>query len=776
VAVALAYSILKRKEKETMGEHQVFKTGFLRPRLVVALLAPVLIMTLLSACATSTTNQLGVLELTIQGLSAGLDASITVTGPNGFSVGVKASTKLDKLSAGDYTVSAEDVIQGDTYFPDKRQQSVVVKAGETASFTLTYSKQVAGAGSLEVTMDGLPLNTDANVDITGPGGFSQHLTTSSVLSNLNPGDYQLKASPVAVSSDTYSPTPMNQTVGVAAGSKTELTVTYTKQASTIGQLAIAVTGLPTGLDAALSVTGPNGFSETVTITKTFSALQPGDYEITATKVDGTYPYYPYPKTQRVNVVAGETATAGVAYVPTIIDGVEGDAFGSSVALDGDFMVMGAPRADHGTLINDGAAYVYERTATGEWALLKELIPENKERSLAPRAGLEPAGLSEEDHFGTSVAISGDTVVVGAPNAVSGKICDLHGNCSDIRGGLAYVFKRDEGGRNNFGIAYTLQTLGALTPTRNGDNFGASVAVSDNGNVIVVGEPGLAYDVDGDGTLACDQNTLFEECGVGGAYLFFSDGNVSGTKLLLADDKQDHSVFGAAVALSGDRVVVGAEGDSYDADQDGTEECGISTDNSECFLGSGYLFEKNQGAPDAWGQVAKLVPSESQFDDGFGASVAIEGDTVVLGTHNSDGGQTKASASILERNQGGPDQWGEVKKLDIAGVPEGFNTARVAVHGDVVVMGIPFMNTDLNGDGKVACTPGDFTGDECLTGAVLTFQRNAGGADNFGLVQTFVASDGAKEDFLGFDVVFGGNSMVAGAPGHATVGAVYVLTP
>jgi hypothetical protein len=248
-----------------------------------------LLLWVVSGCTSGSPSSLGSLNLSVQGLT-GIGANITVTGPNSFSQSVKASDKLQELAAGTYTVTARDVVQGsDSYLPDKRQQSPEVKAGETASIIVTYSKQNPSSGSLEVTVNGLPSGTNADVTITGPNGFSQSVTTSSVLSNLTPSDYQLTAKVVKVGSDTYTPIPASHTIGMTAGGKTEFTVTYTKQTSTVGQLVVMVKGLPTGLTATATVTGPNGFSETLTTSKTFSDLPPGEYTVTAAKVDGTYP-------------------------------------------------------------------------------------------------------------------------------------------------------------------------------------------------------------------------------------------------------------------------------------------------------------------------------------------------------------------------------------------------------------------------------------------------------------------------------------------------------
>jgi FG-GAP repeat len=714
---------------------------------VKVLFLSLIVAAVLNACGTSTEVKTGVLELTIGGLT-GVDASVTVTGPNSFNQSVKASTKLENLAVGSYTITASDVIQGDTYFPDKRQQSAVIKGGETTSLAVTYSKQEASAGSLEITINGLPAGTNADVTITGPNGFSQSVTTSSVLSNLTPSDYQLTAKVVKVGSDTYTPIPASHTISITAGGKTEFTVTYTKQTSTVGQLAVRIKGLPTGLTATATVTGPSGFSETLTASKTFSDLLPGEYTVTAAKVDGTYPYNPSPKTQTINVVAGESTNALLAYVPTIPPphAAENTGFGFNVAVEGDLMVVGAPFANFGTSINGGRAYLYQRSSSGEWLFLKELIPDN--------------GHDVGDHFGTAVAVSGDTVVVGAPNAVSAKVCDLQGNCTDIRGGLAYVFKRNEGGQNNFG---SVATLVASDFHNDSDNFGHSVAIS--GNIIVVGANVKDVDLDKSGTIECG-GVINTECGVGEAYIF-EEAEETKTwremKTLLASDAAGGEVFGLFgedVSISGDTVVIGRPRDDKNSDETGT--------------GAAYIFQRNQSGQDTWGEVKKLVASDGVKSDFFGYSVAISGDLAVVGIA-SENNQSEASAYVFQRNQGGTNTWGEVKKLSIGGIFEGNDASNVAVKGDVVVMAVPFMNGDVNGDGSIDCQPPfPGTGEECLTGTALVYQRDAGGKNNFGLVQNFVSSDGAKFDALGSAVAISDNGIVIGAPRHATVGAVYVL--
>ncbi len=729
----------------------------------------------LVACGTSTTQSFGALSLDIQGIPQGMQANVTVTGPDDFQKTLGISQRLENLAVGDYMVTAFDVNQVDTYFPDKRQQSVVVKAGETASLAVTYSKQSASAGSLEVTIKGLPVGTPADVVISGPNSFSQQLSSSSVLSNLTPGDYQLIANAVTVASDTYTSRPTSQTFGVVAGRKTDFTVTYTKQAVTLGQLAITVSGLPTDLNAALTMTGPNGFSETVTASKTFGDVPTGEYTVTASKVDGTYPYNPYPKIQTLTVVAGESADALLAYVPTIMKGEKGDAFGSSVAVDGDFMVIGAPYNESNCLKESGTAYIYQHTVTGEWAFLKELdtsrIHPIVARELTPSACLlEPSGVSGGDHFGYSVAMSGDTVVVGAPDAIA--------ECSVVvcaRAGAVYIFERNEGGTDNFGFVKELSARDGAEA----DHFGRSVAIL--GKTILVGSPYHDNDADADGSVECGGTSDNSECDNGSAFWFhrglqgitaaletWSEGS-----LIAPLDGANGDLFGlsVALALNGDMVVIGSPKDSYDADSDGTVECTTQLEGEECRLGSAYVFVSSGKST----TFRRLTAKDATARNGFGSYVTADDTTIVVGLGED---ATTSSASIFGRGDDAS-VWEDIKTITLENTTLSRETV-VTLNKDKLVIALPYVSSDVNGDGTVDCM-GEGTmnveGTECSTGAVYLFERNQGGANNFGFVRNLVGSDGASSDWLGFAVAINDDTIIASSPGRSEdTGAVYVFTP
>ena len=124
-----------------------------------------------------------------------------------------------------------------------------------------------------------------------------------------------------------------------------------------------------------------------------------------------------------------------------------------------------------------------------------------------------------------------------------------------------------------------------------------------------------------------------------------------TKLTAADGAYDDR-FGTSVSLSGDTVVVGAH----------TANVGGNADQ-----GAAYVFYRNQGGPDAWGQVVKLTAVDGAAGDNFGLSVSLSGDTVVVGAFyaNVGGNVDQGAAYVFYRDQGGPDAWGQVAKLTAA---------------------------------------------------------------------------------------------------------------
>ena len=202
-----------------------------------------------------------------------------------------------------------------------------------------------------------------------------------------------------------------------------------------------------------------------------------------------------------------------------------------------------------------------------------------------------------DFFGTSVAISGDSVVVGA------NLDDDGGSAS----GSAYVFTRS-------GTVWSQQAKLTASDAAAFDQFGTSVAIS--GDSVVVG---ANFDDDG----GSDS---------GSAYVFTRSGTVwSQQAKLTANDAAAGDAFGISVSISGDSVVVGAPSD----------------DDGGSGSGSAYVFTRSGTE---WSQQEKLTASDAAESDRFGISVAISGDSVVVGANlDDDGGSDSGSAYVFTRS-------------------------------------------------------------------------------------------------------------------------------
>ncbi len=331
---------------------------------------------------------------------------------------------------------------------------------------------------------------------------------------------------------------------------------------------------------------------------------------------------------------------------TASDGGGGDAFGDSVAISGDTIVVGSPSAQVGNNLGQGAAYVFERSAGGpnNWGETRKLLASDG---------------AAQDRFGDSAGVSGDTLIIGAPQ---------HSVGNKAFQGAAYVFERNQGGPNNWGEIKKLLSSDGVS----GDQFGSSAAIS--GNTLVVGAP---------------QHSVGNEAFRGAAYIF--ERNQGGAdfwgevKQLLASDGAQNDQFGFSVAMSGDALIVGARSDMV---------------GSNVTQGSAYIFERNQGGINNWGETRKLTASDGTTSDFFGSSVAISGDTAVVGSlfDNVGNNADQGSAYLFERNQGGPNNWGEVRQLlaSDGAANDAFGNS-VGVSGDTAIVGAFRDDVGINSD-------------------------------------------------------------------------------
>jgi hypothetical protein len=291
----------------------------------------------------------------------------------------------------------------------------------------------------------------------------------------------------------------------------------------------------------------------------------------------------------------------------------GDNFGWSVALAGDTLAVGAlfedsaaqgvgGNQDDDTASASGAVYVFRRSGS---AWLQE-------------AYLKASNTGAHDWFGYSVALSGDTLAVGAyleDSAARG----VGGNQDDDTASLSgavYVFRRS-------GTAWLQEAYLKASNTGAGDIFGYNVALS--GDTLAVGayrEDSAAQGVGGDQ----DDDTASAS---GAVYVFRRSGTAwLQEEYLKASNTGANDYFGYSVALSGDTLAVGALGEASAAQGvDGNQDDNTATDS-----GAVYVFRRSGTA---WLQEAYLKASNTGAGDIFGSSVALSGDTLAVGAYGED---------------------------------------------------------------------------------------------------------------------------------------------
>jgi hypothetical protein len=426
----------------------------------------------------------------------------------------------------------------------------------------------------------------------------------------------------------------------------------------------------------------------------------------------------------------------------------GDQFGQTVAISGDTVVVGAYQEDsnakgiNGDQSNDyardsGAAYIFTRSA-GVWS---------------QQAYLKASNAARFDEFGRSVAVSGDTVVVGAAREAS-NATGVNGNEADNSAsysGAVYVFKRS-------GASWSQQAYLKASNTGAGDQFGYAVAIS--GDTLLVSAPfedSNATGVNGNGT-----NNLASSAGA--AYVFKRSGSAwSQQAYLKASNTDSGDAFGYAVAVSGDALVVGAQRE--DSNAKGVN--GNGSDNSASYAGAAYVFARTGSV---WSQQAYLKASNSEVNDEFGRTVAISGDTVVVGAYAEDSNATGSNGNQNDGSMGNSgaayvfkrtgSSWSQQAYLKASntGAGDQFGSA-VAISGDLLVVG-----SDQEASNATGVNGNEANNSVRYAGAAYVFKR-AGSAWS---QQAYLkASNTGMDDRFGQAVAISGNSLVVGAFGESS---------
>jgi hypothetical protein len=185
-------------------------------------------------------------------------------------------------------------------------------------------------GSLALAVSGLPAGVEADVSVSGPGGFSRQLGGTETLVGLALGSYTVVAGGVAVGPSQYAASPSTQAVVLSGPDPASAAVVYSAGS---GHLSVTIADLPDGTAAAVTVAGPDGYNRAVTATETLHRLRPGQYTITGLPVSGgSEQYSPAPSSQTASVGASGTAMATVNYST-------GGPAGFNLRIDGLYLVQ-----------------------------------------------------------------------------------------------------------------------------------------------------------------------------------------------------------------------------------------------------------------------------------------------------------------------------------------------------------------------------------------------------------------------------------------------------
>jgi len=363
-----------------------------------------------------------------------------------------------------------------------------------------------------------------------------------------------------------------------------------------------------------------------------------------------------------------------AYLKATIRG-SGDMFGSSVALDGDTLVVGAVGEDSGFsgspsnngANNSGAVYVFTRD-NSNWS---------------QQAYLKASNIDAYDEFGVSVTISSDTLAIGAlEDSNARSINGDQTNNSRALSGAVYVFVRDNESwsqqayikasnaniQDRFGISISLnantlavganqknasstgsgsayiytrsnvtwseQAIITASNAEGGDLFGKAVSVYKD--TLIVGAPG-----ESSASTTIDTGTDDNTAGSSGAAYVFTRSGLNWTQqaYLKASNAETGDGFGTSVSISANALVVGA----YSEDSASTGVNSDQTDNSASISGAAYVFIRDG---EDWAQHAYLKASNNEAADLFGVNVAISGETISVGSRQED-----SSANGINGNEG-----------------------------------------------------------------------------------------------------------------------------
>jgi hypothetical protein len=405
-----------------------------------------------------------------------------------------------------------------------------------------------------------------------------------------------------------------------------------------------------------------------------------------------------------------------------------DHFGFAVALDGDTLAVSAPREDglDNSAILSGAVYVFRREGDA-WS---------------QEAFLKASNADAGDFFGSELALSGDTLVISAPNEDSDAV-DGPGDNTASNAGAVYVFTRE-------GEGWSQSAQLKASNAEAGDLFGAELALSgDTLAVSAIGEAGSG--VNDDESDNSDPNS-------GAVYVFTrSAGEWTQDAYLKASNTGAGDLFGGAVALDGDTLVVGAPGEDSAAVGVGGSQVNNSAESS----GAAYVFTRADGF---WTQTAYLKASNADLGDRFGFSVALASGVVAVGAigeasaaldidgFEADNSVPASGAVYIFGESGGV--WSQEAYVKASNRGSGEFGGAISLSGESLAVGAARESSGATGiDGDQADTSAD------SAGAVYVFTRT----DSVWAQVAYVkASNTEAFDTFGSALALSGDTLAVGA--------------
>ena len=379
-----------------------------------------------------------------------------------------------------------------------------------------------------------------------------------------------------------------------------------------------------------------------------------------------------------------------------------DAFGFSVAIRGNYAVIGTPTRETAPNVFKGSVFVFVKDSGGGWTQEAEIFA---------------SGGADADLFGASVAISGTTLAVGAP--------DHNPNGQKSKAGATYIFVR---GVVNGVVSWTQQAKLVASDGAVEDAFGSAVALS--GDYIAIGAP---------------NNNPGGKPRAGKVYILGRSGVLWTEKAKLPGGEAG-DLFGSALAITEGgtlrTLVVGAPGID--------KPNGILGGRASVFFGTGT----------SWPKQADLVPSPNDLTNGaaFGFSVGVSENTAIIGAPGQQVGPAATAGAAYVFTRSGS-TWSQQARLVASdGVAGDQFGAAVDIDKDLVVVGAPYRPPSANGQAYL------------FIRVSTVWQEQT---------QQLKANPPEPFQFFGFSVSVDGTNIAVGAPFHAAEanqGPAYVFAP